>query len=180
MNTKHIILAILLIGFSKVRAQTIFKTQEGHILMMALQDDQSVKAESHKLSLFLHYDSKTLNGVLDLKTLTTDIPEINTLLAAEEEPLILRFIGDIPSIDFLSKIHDPIDFNWWVTITYKNNTYKSPFKATIIHIYQGTDMSCIISARGQVLVSDTGLNNVIPNLGESIEIEFAQMVLRLQ
>ena len=180
MNVKHCILIILLVSYYKVNAQKIYTTEEGHIMMMTLVDDKPVKAESHKLALYLDYDSKVVNGVLDLKTLSTDIPEINTILQEEEEPLMLRFTGTIPSEDFLSKQHDPILFNWLVSVTYKDKTYKSVFKTTLTHFDQGTTISCLISARGQVLVSDTGLDKLIQGLDKTLEVQFAQLVLRLE
>ncbi|WP_417363529.1 hypothetical protein [Galbibacter sp.] len=131
MNVKHCFLIILLVSYYKVNAQKVYTTEEGHIMMMTLVDEKPIKAESHKLALYLDYDSKVVNGVLDLKTLSTDIPEINSVLQEEEEPLMLRFTGTIPSEDFLTKRHDPITFNWLVTVTYKDKTYKSVFKTTL-------------------------------------------------
>ena len=180
MNVKHCILIILLVSYYKVNAQKIYTTEEGHIMMMTLVDDKAVKAESHKLALYLDYDSKVVNGVLDLKTLSTDIPEINTILQQQEAPLMLRFTGTIPSQDFLSKRHESINFNWLVTITYQGKSYISQFKATITHIEQGVSMSCLISARGQVLVSDSGLDSLIQGLDDTIQVQFAQLVLKLE
>jgi hypothetical protein len=102
-----------------------------------------------------------------------------TNLNEEEEPLILRFSGSIPSTDFLSKEHDPINFNWLVSITYNNSTYNTSLKATVTHIYFSSSMSCVISAHGQILVSDTGLDKVIPGLDKTIDVQFAQTVLKL-
>ena len=179
MNVKHCILIILLVSYYKVNAQKIYTTEEGHIMMMTLVDDKAVKAESHKLALYLDYDSKVVNGVLDLKTLSTDSPKINTILQQRENPLILRFTGTIPSQDFLSKRHDPINFNWLIDVTYQGKSFKSQFKATITHIEQGVSMSCLISARGQVLVADTGLDSIIKGIDDAIEVQFAQMVLKM-
>lgn len=180
MNVKHFILIIMLVSYYKVNAQKIYTTEEGHIMMMTLVDNKPVKAESHKLALYLDYDSKVVNGVLDLKTLSTDIPEINNILQEQEAPLMLRFTGTVPSVDFLSKRHDPIDFIWLVTITYQGKSYMSQFKATITHIEQGLAMSCLISARGQVLVSDTSLDSLIQGLDKTMQVQFAQLVLRLE
>tara|TARA_R110002049_G_scaffold116099_2_gene268426 strand:+ start:3609 stop:4151 length:543 start_codon:yes stop_codon:yes gene_type:complete len=180
MTTKLFTLAIVLITFCEVTAQKTYKTDEGHILMMASVNDKSVKAESHKLILYLDYDSKVVNGALDLNTLSTDVSEINTILQEQEDPLMLRFTGTIPSHDFLLKRHDPINFNWLVTVTYQGNSYKAQFKATITHIEHGIAMSCLISARGQVLVSDTGLDSLIEGIDKTIEIQFAQLVLKLE
>ncbi len=180
MNVKHCILIILLVSYYKVNAQKIYTTEEGHIMMMTLVDDKAVKAESHKLALYLDYDSKVVNGVLDLKTLSTDIPEINAILQQRKAPLMLRFTGTIPSQDFLSKRHDPINFNWLIDVTYQGKSFKSQFKATITHIEQGVSMSCLISATGQLLVSNTGLDSLMEGIDDTIEVQFAQLVLRLE
>ena len=140
MNVKHLILIIILVSYYQTNAQKIYTTEEGHIMMMTLVDDKPFKAESHKLALYLDYESKVVSGVLDLKTLSTDIPEINSILQEQENPLILRFTGTIPSQDFLSKRHDPIDFNWPLDIKFQGRTFKSQFKATITHIEQGISM----------------------------------------
>ncbi|MBU2526378.1 MAG: hypothetical protein KKC03_07235 [Bacteroidetes bacterium] len=180
MNVKHCILIIVLVCYYRANAQKIYTTEEGHIMMMTLVDDKPVKAESHKLALYLDYDSKVVNGVLDLKTLLTDIPEINTILRQREDPLMLRFTGTIPSQDFLSKRNDPINFNWLIDVTYQGKSFKSQFKTTITHIEQGVSMSCLISANGQFLVSNIGLDSLIEGIDDTIEVQFAQMVLRLE
>lgn len=180
MKTKLFIFTILFITFCKTTAQKTYKTNDGHIQMMTLVDGKPIEAESYKLNLFLDYESKIINGVLDLKTLTTDAPEINAILQKREDPLILRFTGSVPSVDFMARRHAPINFNWQVAITYQGKSYKSQFKATITHIEHGVGMSCLISATGQVLVSETGLDSVIPGLDKAIEVQFAQLVLKLE
>jgi len=180
MKTKLLTITVLIITFCEVTAQKIYTTKNGHIEMMTLVDNKPIKGESHKLALYLDYDSKVINGVLDLKTVSTNVSEINTILKEQEDNLILRFTGSVPSVDFLSNRHDPINFNWLVTVTYQGETYKSQFKATITHIEQGLNMSCLISATGQVLVSDTGLDTLIQGLDNTIEVQFAQLVLKLE
>ncbi len=179
-QVKYFFIMMLFVGFFKANAQNIYKTKEGHIMMMTRLDSLPIKAESHKLALYLDYNTKIVNGVLDLKSLSTDDPEINAMLAEEEAPLILRFTGIIPSEDFLSKRHDPINFNWLVDISYQGKTYNSQFKATVTHIEQGIKMSCLISARGQVLVEDTGLDYLLQGLDKTIEVQFTQLVLNLE
>ncbi len=180
VNLALTFLCVQIISFYTVSAQNIYKTEDGHLEMMTLAGDKLLKAETHKLSLYLDYSNKVVNGILDLKTLSTDNTEINTILTQEEDPLILRFSGGVPSTDFLSKVHDPINFNWLVSITYKGNTYKALFRATITHVYLSSSMSCVISASGQILVKDIGLDNVIPGLGKTIDVQFAQTVLKLK
>ena len=176
---KYYILIILFFGILNVNAQKIYRTEEGHVEMMAMVENLPIKAESHKLALYLDYDSKVVSGVLDLKTLSTNNPEISAMLERQEDPLMLRFTGTVPSVDFLSKRHDPINFNWLIDVTYQGKAFKSQFKATITHIEQGLRMSCLISATGQLLVSNTGLDSIIEGIDDTIEVQFAQMVLKL-
>jgi hypothetical protein len=169
MKTKLLMFAVLLITYFEVSAQKIYRTDDGHIEMMTLVDGKTIKAESHSLALYLDYNSKV-----------TDLPELNAIIQEGEAPAILRFTGTIPSVDFLSKRHDPINFNWLVDVLYQGETYKSQFKATITHIEQGINMSCLISATGQVLVSDTGLDSLMQGLDKTINVQFAQLVLKLE
>ena len=61
MITKLLTLSILLITFCEVTAQKIYKTERGHIEMMTLLNKKSISAESHKLALYLDYDSSGWN-----------------------------------------------------------------------------------------------------------------------
>ena len=92
MKTKLLMFAVLLITYFEVSAQKIYRTDDGHIEMMTLVDGKTIKAESHSLALYLDYNSKVVNGVLDLKTLVTDLPELNEY-----------FIGDNKKIKELGK-----------------------------------------------------------------------------
>ena len=67
-----------------------------------------------------------------------------------------------------------------VEVIYQGKTFKSQFIATITHIEQGVSMSCLISATGQILVVDTGLGSLIQGLDKTIQVQFAQLVLKLE
>ena len=41
-------------------------------------------------------------------------------------------------------------------------------------------ISCLISARGHILVSDTGLGSLIEGIDKTIDVQFAQLVLKLE
>lgn len=180
MKIKLLTLTMFLGAVSQGSAQKIYKTVNGHIEMMAMADNELIKAESHNLALYLDYDAKVVKGILDLKTLSTNYPKINTILQEKEENLMLSFSGTIPNVDFLSHQHEPINFNWLIDVTYQGETFKSQFKAIITHIDQGLKMSCLISATGQILTSDTGLNSLIQGLQDTIEVQFSQLVLKLE
>ncbi len=175
-----IIYPVIFIFFAalSLQAQTIFRTQEGHIMFIANNDYEAVKAESHQLSVFLDYSSKKVMGTLDLKTLNTDILEFNNYIKQTELPLIIEFSGSIPEEDFLSKPHEPFNFNWPVTLTFQGKQLKTIFEATLTHINKDVLSSCLLSANGDLPTLDTGLKRLIPGLGDVIEIQFAQLILR--
>ncbi len=176
---KFFVLLILLFGMPKANAQNVYRTKEGHIEMMALVTGKTYKAESHKLALNLDYGSKVVNGVLDLKTLVTNNPIIKATLERQEEPLLIEFTGSLPSEDFLSRRHDPISFNWPIRVNYRDRSFKSNLKGTITHIDQSMAMSCLISARGEIDAAGTGLDVLLKGIEGGLQIEFAQMVLKL-
>jgi hypothetical protein len=75
--------------------------------------------------------------------------------------------------------HEPIDFNWLVTIRLPNKEVQNYFKATLTHIPQGPTFSCLLSAGGFIEKTiSPSLNQVVPGLEGSIEIKFAQLILK--
>jgi hypothetical protein len=177
MKTKYIVLIVFLISGIKLNAQNTYLTIDGHIMIIAKVDNKPIKAESHKLSLFLDYNSNTLKGSLDLKTLNMEISSVNEKIKETEEPLIVKFSGPIPSKDFLLHRHDPFQFNWPVTITFNNQTIKTGFKTTITHIEDGASFTCIVSAFGELQSSKTGLVSLFPELDKVLQIQLVQMIL---
>jgi hypothetical protein len=178
MKINYILLIVFLISGIKLNAQNTYLTVDGHIMIIAKVNNKPIKAESHKLSLFLDYNSNTLKGSLDLKTLNIEIPSLAKKLKETEEPLIVKISGPIPSKDFLLHRHEPIHFNWPVTITFNNQIIKTGFKTTITHIDEGATFTCLVSAVGELQSSETELLNLIPELDKVLQIQFVQMILK--
>lgn len=177
MKINYIFLIVFLISGIKLNAQNTYLTVDGHIMIIAKVNNKTIKAESHKLSLFLDYNSNTLKGSLDLKTLDIKISSINEIIEETEDPLIIKFSGPIPSKDFLLHRHDPIQFNWPVTLTFNNKTIKTGFKTTITHIDEGATFTCLVSAFGELQSSETDLKNLIPGLDKTLQIQLVQLIL---
>ena len=179
MKTKYILLIVLVINTISLNAQRIYTTDEGHILIMSQVDNENVKVESHKLSFALDYVTKEVTGVLDLGTLSTNFKDIKKAINETNESLKIHFKGTIPVTDFMIPNHEPITFNWLLTITYQNKSYKALFKTTIQHVDEGISISCFLSARGEMEISDTGLQKIIPGLDHTLQIQFSQLLLRI-
>jgi hypothetical protein len=163
----------------QMQSQTNYMTKNGHLKMVSKVNNQQVALETHKLSVFLDYTTKQMNGTMDLRTLVTEIPELNNYLKNAEQPLLVQFSGVIPANDFMSQPHEPLVFNWLVNVTFQNKSFEVVFKSTLEHIEEGSFFSCRLSTFGEVQTSTLGLEDLIPNLDEIIELQFIQVVLRV-
>ncbi len=180
MKIKYILLIIFIVNNIGLNAQKIYTTSEGHIMLASSINDKMVKAESHHLTLYLDYTTKEVKGVLDLKTLFTENDILNSAIKDSNQPLKLHFTGTIPIIDFMKKDHEPFSFNWIITITYQNKSFKAQLKSLIQHIEEGRAISCLLSARGEVDISNTGLQNILPDIDNILQIQFSQLLLRIE
>jgi len=171
-------ICVIVLSFQMVQSQTTYMTKKGHLKMVGRVNDKPVIAESHKLSVFLDYKTKQIKGTLDLRSLVSKIPELKNYLK-EQQPLMVYFSGTIPSDDFMSQPHQPLIFNWEVTVTFKDKKFKVILKTTLQHIEEGSVFSCRLNAMGNVNTDIIGLNKIIPDLDKTIEIQFIQFILRV-
>ena len=137
--------------------QSLYRTTEGHIVMVAEIIDEQVIAESHKLFLFLDYNTKEISGKLDLKTIDT---------------------GFIPVDDFISKPHAPISFNWPLKVTAGERTFQIILSGNLKHFNGGEAIACMLSATGDVDTNEVGLKSILPEIGKTLKIHFTQVILR--
>lgn len=179
MKTKYIFFILFFILVFQMQSQTNYMTKNGHLKMVGRIDNQPVDIETHKLSVFLDYTTKQMNGTLDLRTLITEIPELNNYLKIAEQPLLVQFSGIIPSDNFISQDPQALIFNWLVKVTFQNKSFDVVFKTNLEHIEEGSFSSCRLSTFGEITAEKLGLEDLIPGLSETIEIQFIQIVLRV-
>jgi hypothetical protein len=178
MKIKYVVVGFFLIFLLKVQSQTNLMTKKGHLKMVVRIDDQPVTAESHKLSVYLDYENKVMNGTLDLKSLKSEVPELNSFLNNSNQPLLVYFSGAIPRDDFMSQPHEPLVFNWLVNVTFQNTNFDIVLRTTLEHIEEGSLFSCRLEARGSIKATKVSLNALIPSITETIEIQFVQFILK--
>ncbi|MCF6169326.1 hypothetical protein [Lutibacter sp.] len=142
-------------------------------------NNKTVIVESHKLSVFLDYTTKQMRGTLDLNSLVTENSELKKYFKEAEQPLIVNFSGTIPSDDFMSQPHQPLNFDWEMNVTFQDKKFKVILKTTLQHIEEGTLFSCRLNAMGNISTDNIGLNKVIPDINKTIEIQFVQFILRI-
>ncbi|WP_375580157.1 hypothetical protein ABWH96_03595 [Marivirga tractuosa] len=159
--------------------QSLYRTTEGHIVMVAEIIDEQVIAESHKLFLFLDYNTKEISGKLDLKTIDTGIDYLNEEISkAEDEEMTVSFSGFIPVDDFISKPHAPISFNWPLKVTAGERTFQIILSGNLKHFNGGEAIACMLSATGDVDTNEVGLKSILPEIGKTLKIHFTQVILR--
>ncbi|MDD3722146.1 MAG: hypothetical protein PHW92_06640 [Lutibacter sp.] len=179
MATKHLFFICFFVLAFQMQSQTTYMTKNGHLKMVGRIDNQPVAVETNELSVFLDYTTKQMNGEMDLRTLVTEIPELNSYLRKAEQPLLVQFSGVIPADDFMSQPHQALIFNWLVKVTFQNKSFEVVFKTTLEHIEEGSFFSCRLSTFGEIQAAKLGLEDLIPGLGETIELQFIQVVLRV-
>lgn len=179
MTTKYIFFIFFSMLAFQMQSQTNYMTKNGHLKMVGRIDNQPVSIETHELSISLDYTTKQMSGTMDLRTLITEIPELNNYLNKTEQPLLVEFSGVIPADDFMSQPHQALIFNWFVKVTFQNKSFEVVFKTTLEHIEEGSFFSCRLSTFGEIQAAKLGLEDLIPGLDETIELQFIQVVLRV-
>jgi len=179
MTTKYIFFIFFSMLVFQMQSQTTYMTKNGHLKMVSRIDNQPVAVEAHELSIFLDYTTKQMSGTMDLRTLITEIPELNNYLKNAEQPLLVQFSGVIPADDFISQPHQALIFNWLVNVTFQNKSFEVVFKSTLEHIEEGSFFSCRLSTFGEIQAAKLGLEDLISGLNETIEIQFVQVVLKI-
>tara|TARA_R110001583_G_scaffold31233_3_gene107061 strand:- start:9627 stop:10118 length:492 start_codon:yes stop_codon:yes gene_type:complete len=158
--------------------QTIYTTKKGHLKAVTKLNNTPVNAESHKLYVYLDYKTKQIKGTLDLRSLISNNADINNILNTDK-PIIVNFSGTIPNNDFMSQPHEALTFNWLINVSIQNKNFDMLFNATIQHIEEGSTFSCRLSAFSTISVAETGLNELLPDIDKTIEIQFVQLILKL-
>lgn len=175
-------LFIVLLFFTQtwvVLGQTMYQTTEGHIVMVAEINNERIIAESHKLFLLSDYNTKEISGKLDLKTIVTGIGYLNEQISkAEDEEMTISFSGFIPVDDFISQPHASISFNWPLKVTAGERTFELILSGSLKHFNGGEAIACMLSATGEVSTTLVGLKIILPEIGETLKVQFTQVIPR--
>ncbi|MCF6222442.1 MAG: hypothetical protein L3J34_01810 [Flavobacteriaceae bacterium] len=153
-------------------------TKKGHLKIVTKIDNQEITIESHDLELFLNYTTKEMRGVLDLNKLIDDNPKLSSYLKKTEAPLMIHFLGIIPTNDFMSGPHELMTFNWPLKLTLQNKSFEINLKSSLVHVEGGYLTSCRLSAFGEFRAANLGLNDLIPGLDSIIAIQIIQTLLK--
>ncbi|MEC7753729.1 MAG: hypothetical protein VYB44_06840 [Bacteroidota bacterium] len=179
MKIKLFILLLIAFNSFMIKGQTLYRTTEGHIVMVAEVDDEQVIVESHQLLIQLDYDTKEISGKLNLKSLDVGngfLSEQISQLAKDASRI--TFYGRIPVDDFISQPHSPISFNWPIKIITDEREFQVVMNATLKHFNGGESIACLLSATGDFSTKEVGLASFIPGVSEVLKVQFTQVILR--
>ena len=177
---KIIFITLLFIAQARIAVgQSMYRTTEGHIVMVSEINNERIIAESHKLFLMMDYNTKEISGKLDLKSIDTGIGYLNEEISkAEDEEMTISFSGFIPVDDFISQPHAPISFNWPLKVAAGKRTFEIVLSGNLKHFNGGEAIACMLSATGDVDTNEIGPKSILPEIGKTLKIQFAQVILR--
>lgn len=179
MKIKLFILLLIAFDSFMIKGQTLYRTTEGHIVIVAEIDDEQVIAESHQLLIQLNYDTKEISGQLNLKSLDVGYEFLNEQISQlANDGSIVSFSGRVPVDDFISQPHLPISFNWPLTITIGEREFQVVMNATLKHFNGGESIACLLSATGDFSAKEMGLKSFITGISEGLKVQFTQVILR--
>ena len=159
--------------------QSLYRTPEGHIVMVSEINNERIIAESHKLFLLLDYNTKEISGKLNLKSIDTGIGYLNEQIGkAEDEEMTISFSGFIPVDDFITQPHLPISFNWPLKVIVGSRAFEVILSGNLKHFNGGEAIACMLSATGDVDTNEIGLKSILPEIGKTLKIQFTQVILR--
>ncbi len=136
---------------------------------------ETLLAESHRLNLFLNYETKEFKGNLDLSTLDTGIDSLNTILAATKPAQVL-FTGVIPNDDFIIWEHLELELDIPLTVQFFGNSLNPSLKIKLNHYKDTSYYACLLS--GEMYLDISGFDNRPKGLGDTIEVKFSQVLMR--
>lgn len=175
---KYIYILCFFVVISPIQSQNNYMTKKGHLKIVTKIDDKNVTIESHELKLFLNYETKQMHGIIDLKKLIQEIPELNNSLENIDGPLELQFTGIIPNTDFMSKPHEALTFNWLVHLSYLDRNLELTLESSLEHAKGGYLTSCRLSTFGEISTEKLGLKKLIPGIDDKIGIRIIQTILK--
>lgn len=173
---KIILIPAILFAFAyKTYAQNMYATNDGHLLITGLYQNEDILMESHQLKLFLNYKTKDFTGKLDIRTLLTGVDSLDSVNRTKPQ-LIVQFTGNIPDDDFITWNHPKLKIKVPVKVTINKIEKELTMNATLEHFKASTNYVC--SLTGSVNMDVSEFNVSISEFSDLINVQFLQLLLR--
>lgn len=171
-----IILVVLLIFGSNVKAQEVYGTINGTIHITGVWNDSALIAVSNQLVVLLNYETAQFELRLDKSTLRTGIDSLDKKLKKLERD-ILVYEGKLGIEYVQTQSHPPQDFEVEGYLTCAPHNENIIGKGHLEHIF-GDVYSCILNMTFHLNLKETNLNIDLPGLVDEVHVEIIQTVLK--
>lgn len=172
---KLILIAGLLINISKLYAQPIYATNQGHVLISGMNQDKNILAESHLLKFLINYKTKEFEGKLDVRNIQTGEDSLDNIIAKLPE-LTVQFNGIIPDDNFITWNHPKIKIKVPVKVKLNKVEKELVMNATLEHFKSSTNYVC--SLTGSLEMDISQFNIQATSIANMVNIQFLQLLLR--
>lgn len=172
-------LILMLIAFAyNTQAQTTYRTVEGHVVITGEYKGEKVIAQSHKLKFLLNYTTKEFTAKIDLRTLKTGNPFLDSLMLTIKDSLPVSFSGIIPDDDFITWKHPVLKLSVPITLNANNIQKQLVLSATLEHAEASGAFICTLT--GFVDLDISQLNFNVAGLKDTVRTQFVQLLLKRQ
>lgn len=172
---KFILFTFILFSCAKCFSQDLYRTFNGYVIISGEYNDSAFLAESHKLEFYYDGRSKNISGNINLKSLISGIPYLDSLIAVKSGNII-TISGNFP-VDFLTWDHKEYNLNVPVEIKFNDTTIKTVSKMKFTHTDKLTSYTCILETAFKLDLADFKVN-VPVQLNSKVNVQFLQLILR--
>lgn len=177
MKQSNYITAFILcqiIFLPQVKAQDIYRTQNGDMLITVVSNDSILKITNKELFIQLSYETARFTMKMDKSNFKTGIDSLDKRLAQLKYDII-EFKGKL-DIEYINTAgHPPLDFKVEGIISTNQKTISGD--GHLDHISSRGLYSCLLTLKFNLKINDLGLNFEGLNLKEDIQIDIVQTVL---
>lgn len=174
---KSKLLALVLFALSlPAWGQEYIGTKTGMAKIHLVWNGNPVEVHTENLNVILNYDYAEIKVRLDLSTVRSSDPKMDTLLALYPVRVI-EFIGKL-SIQFIqTQKHPEQDFEVEGRLNVGN---KNPIfgKGHLKHLYSGTRYACHLDASFQLSLEAMGLTGLPTALDDALQVEIIHNVMK--
>ncbi len=176
-KTKFLLLLCIIYTAVMAQEQSLYKTINGHIVVVGEQDSNKVIGESQKAIIVFNYQTAEITATLNLKTLDTGIDTLNQFLQSLKESEV-KYKGKL-GLDYIeTKSHPPQTFDIVGMLTLNSVTKRVTWKATLTHLSNTSAYACLLTAGTTIKFTDFDIDGATLNFSESLNVQIVQSVLR--
>ena len=172
--SKICLLLFSLIILTQGKAQDVYRTQNGSMLITTISADTILKITTKELLVLLNYEDAKFQMKMDKSTFYTGNDSLDKKLALMKYDII-EFNGKLDVEYINTNGHPPLEFEVKGILSTNQNEIKGTGR--LEHISSRGTFSCLLTLKFNLKLKDLGLKVKELNLKEDIQIEIVQNVL---